>query len=371
MRHVLYALALAGSACAGYDFGSVADCETLCETARGCGFLPSMLGWNAEGDLDEAEADCVRRCGNSPADDPVVAEIVRCFEEAEAAPGLRWCEDEADPEFAAWSPCGTIDRCLTAAEPGHQLHSDVLLTVQLLSFADYATNFVDPSDEVADALQGVSALYPALDGVPGCAEDGVCDEGDKGDPDCEGQVCRPSSCARSLCGQEVCKTTSCIEGDCAGQDEDELPPCDTSLCRVGQLSITQVCTELGAQQISVSVREIGRVPVVQVFQDARAGTNPSCESSELVISGEMYQVKPGPVAVTAIVHGELPGQALLDLGLREPAEVSDPEALLPYCVEFVGPPVVLRSGDNTVVVPIASLEEFAAAGVDLGLRDCM
>lgn len=368
MRRVLLAGALVGSACAGYNIESSAECASLCATARACGFLPSALGWDEGGDPAAAEADCVRRCGNSPVSEPAVASILGCHAEAAEAPGIGWCADEADAEFADWEPCAQIGRCLTRAEPGNQLHGEVLITVQMTSFVDYDSVFVDAADAVPDDQQGVTALYPALYGIPGCARDGVCDMTAGGDPDCAGQPCRPQSCARALCGRAACKKIQCFDEDCTILAEDVS--CDLALCRVAELSIGQTCVDLGAEQITVSIREIGRAPVVQVFHDARAEVNASCESSTLEIVGENYQIQPGPVAVTATVRGALPGQALIDAGLRTPEEVPDPAAATSYCLEFVGPPLVLRAGDNTLVVPIAGLPELVAAGVDVAAMEC-
>lgn len=372
MRLALAALALVASACAGYNFGSVAECEALCATARACGFLPSALGWSETDDLELAEADCQRRCWNTPASDPNAADITGCFDEGESAPGARWCEDEDEERFALFSPCAQVDRCFAKEQPGHQLYTEAAVTVQLMGFEEYDQVVVDAAD---DGPQGVSALYPAFAGIPGCVFDGVCDADADEDPDCTGQPCRPRSCAPAMCGREYCKALSCVGDECEAMWSDGAPVaapiCDTALCRYGKPSISDTCAELAAQKIEVAIRELERPPAVEVFMDARAAINDDCEESSLALQSDMYKFKPGPVAVMVRVSGALPGQELVDAGLLSADEVEDPAALVDYCVAFTGPPVVLRSGENIVVVPIAGLADVQAAGVDPAGLGCL
>lgn len=371
MRLAVSSLVLAASACAGYNFGSVEECEVICATARACGFLPSALGWSGEDDLTIAEADCQRRCSNTPADDAIAADITACFEEGDAAPGARWCEDETGERFTEWSPCAQIDRCFATKQPGHQFYTEAAVTVQLMTFAEYDQLIVDAED---DAPQGVSALYPAYAGIPGCVPDGVCDPEADEDPDCTDQPCRPRSCAPAMCGREYCKTLSCVGDECEAMWSNgslvAAPICDTALCRFGKASISDACAELGAHKIEVAIREVLRPPAVEVFMDARAAINDDCEKSSLVLESDMYKFKPGPVAVLVRVTGELPGQELIDAGLLAADEVDDPAALADYCLAFTGPPVVLRSGENIVVVPIATLSDAQVAGIDVASLRC-
>lgn len=317
---------LVGSACVGMNVGTVEDCATLCDRAASCGFLPSALGWAESGDLVAARANCEWRCGNSPGSDATVATIVDCFTAPDAvADSRQWCADEADERHAEWSACAAISRCLAAELKQHELHGDVELTVQMLSFTDYEQHFAAE----------VAALYPV-------------------DP--EEDPAAVTSCTPSLCGQDRCAALACPTGEC---EETADESCDATLCPVGQLTVSLVCADLGAREITATIRVQKRVPVVDVLVDAAADLNTGCMQSALELDTEAFGLEPGPIQVVARVVGALPAATLVELGLLADAG-ADPAAQTAYCLEFIGPPVIAHTGRNTAVVPIGAVDELRA-----------
>jgi hypothetical protein len=336
VRHVLLAMLLAGSACVGMNVGSVEGCAELCAKAAGCGFLPSVLGYSDDGDVTRSQQNCEWRCSNSQASDPTAAAISRCFTATDPlAAELAWCTDETDERHADWSECTSVNRCLQEELGQHQLHGDADLTVQAVSFTDYEERFGS----------AIAELYPAQAGE-------------------EAQAV--TSCTPSLCGAARCDKLECAADECdEAEAEDEI--CDSTLCSVGMLTVSMVCADLGATEITLTVKAKTRLPVVDVFVDAAADLNPGCKESTVTLDSDAFNLEPGPLQVVARVVGELPAGRLFEIGmLADPGP--DDEALMPYCLEFIGPAVIAHTGENTAVVPIGAvdeLKELIAAGGEL------
>ncbi len=348
MRRTWTALALAAmSACVGFNIDAPLNCAELCQRAADCGFLPSMLGWDPGGDRALALASCEQRCGNSPRTDPTTATIVACLEsEADAT---TWCDDAASEHAAAWSRCSAIQSCVADAFPENELIGDVRLSVQLLRFAEFEAYF-----------EPVAALYA----------------------DREANLAAPlSSCEPALCGQEACKHLECEPAACAdtdtgscGDDVCTVPAdeiCSPTMCRVGSLTVADLCDALGIQRITLKLYNIrGRFPVTHVFQDAVAGINANCATSvwETQTDGS-YRIKPGPLQVDAEVIGELPASALAPLGLLPDGTPAD-ETPTQYCVKFLGPTMITRAGENATVVPLGDLGDLASLAAQDLLLPC-
>lgn len=332
MRRALGAAALAlASACAGFGHGDVVACEALCATAAACGFLPSALGWSEDGDVVAAEENCVLRCRHARGDDATAAAIVDCFAQTGEGDASRWCDDASSPYYAAWSACKAIDVCLLQAFPGdHELQGDTVVHVQLVTFTDYLQHYAGVE---VGALTEIAALYLDRPGEGGL-----------------------TSCTPALCGAAQCAQSTCAGGECP---TDETPECDARMCRIGELSIGRTCDELGARELSVFIREKGRNPVVQTFLDAKAGLNPDCAASTVVVDGGMYRLQPGPIQVGVRARGVATAASLKLLGAPVPAELGDAD-VAEFCVEFVGPPVITRAGDNEAIVPLGTPAELLA-----------
>jgi hypothetical protein len=348
MRRGLTAGLLAtASACVGFTIRAPDECATTCQRAADCGFLPSALGWSADGSSSAALADCERRCANSPASDAEVAQIVACFASEETTLP-RWCvpASEDDAEYAAlWDRCAAISACISREHRDEELRGDVALTVQMIEWSEYQVH-----------LGLALADYPASQ---------------------QGDARAIQSCEPALCSPAVCSSLQCeVDADClagtgsdtgegtgTGADEAcsercELPDgevCDTRLCRVGHLSISGFCEELAARKISLRVYERDRLPVVEVFVDVEAGINTRCEASTLEFKPDDYELSPGPIKVVAMVEGELAGATLAEFGYFADGEVFEPAAVQPYCLEFIGPAVTVRAGAVEAVVPVADL----------------
>lgn len=342
MKRALLWLALAGvSACVGFNIRSPDNCAALCQIARDCGFLPSMLGWDPDGDTSAAEADCVRRCDGSPSESGVVQGIVDCLQ-TEAQPGMSWCDDDSSLYHGAWANCAAISECLRKTFGENEEIGDVDLTVQMMRFTDYETH-IGPVAEVYAAR--IDAGNEVL------------------------------TCDPALCGQDTCKDLVCEQASCTDTDGLECADmvcsipggdiCSTALCRVGGLSITSVCSDLGVQRITLQIRERTSFPVTQVAVDVMAGLNSNCSDSTWVQDDVgSYRIKPGPVQIDAEVVGQLPGNVLEPFGLLPPGAAAD-DTVTQFCVKFLGPPMITRAGPNRLIIPLgdrSGLEALAASG---------
>lgn len=362
---VVAVVAFAGSACVGLTIRAPDECATTCQRAADCGFLPSALGWSADGSISAALADCERRCGNSPADDAEVAQIVECFASEGTTPP-RWCvatEDEDDAEYAAlWERCAAISACIAREHREEELRGDVALTVQVIEWSEYQVHLGLPLADYPQMQQGDARAI---------------------------QSCQPAMCSPAVCSSLTCEVDAeCIGGAGSGtgtggagsgtgtggaeacSERCELPEgeiCDTRLCRVGHLTISAFCEELAVHKISLRVYERDRLPVVEVFEDVDAGINAKCEVSTFEFDDD-YELSPGPIKVVAAVEGELPGATLAGVGYFAQGEMFDPEAVVQYCIEFIGPAVTVHAGAVEAVVPVAELASLAKTGGSLWRR---
>jgi hypothetical protein len=159
----------------------------------------------------------------------------------------------------------------------------------------------------------------------------------------------------------------CAPGEC---EEPADLGCDSTLCSVGMLSVSGICDDLGAREVSVLIRAGAGPPVLDVFVDAAAGLNDGCKVSTHEVESDAFNLEPGPVQVDARVIGELPAGRLVEIGLLADAG-PDPDTPMAYCLEFTGPPVLARTGENTAVVPIGGIEDLQALVAAGGtLRRC-
>lgn len=313
LRSLALLLAGAASACAGFNVGSDEGCVDVCATAYTCGFLPSGLGYDDEPAL--ATADCERRCGQTPRDDPQISQLRGCLDgsaevEGEVKP---WCDDTTDERYADGVTCATAALCLARAFEGSQLLSDVVLKVRLISFDDYSMYFA------ADAL---TSLY-----------------------DRDPQVV--SSCEPALCG----------ELDCMHRDDDDAPPCDPSMCGKGKSQTAEICDDLQLHTVELLVQERGSPPAVQVLADET--TARACSEPQLEFGSADYLLHPGPVQTFARITGELPVSELrkIDYPVGDALDTD----VVDYCLLFVGMNVTLRGGENLALVPFATVAEIAAS----------
>ncbi len=343
MRRGLGWLTLAAlSACVGFNIEGPSNCATLCQRARDCGFLPSMLGWDAGGDATAAQVDCERRCGDSPATDAVVQAVVGCLE-TEADPGMTWCTDTASDHYEVWESCAAIGQCFRRKLGDSEQIGDVDLTVQLLRFSDYELHFGPIADmyaaRVAEGMTGARSCEPALCGQDTCKEL-VCEQASCTDTD--GLECADEIC--SVPGGEICSTT---------------------LCRVGGLTVSSVCRDLGVQRVTLVIRENASLPLTQVIVDDSAGLNSDCGAATWTQTEGNFRIKPGPMEVDAEVVAALPGDVLEPLGLLPDGAPAD-DTVTEFCVKFFGPAMITRAGLNTMVVPLGDVEGLQALA-DAGL----
>lgn len=333
------ALALCGlaSACVGLNVGADEGCAEACAVALACGFLPSMLGWAVED--DDALADCERRCGNSPRGDEGVAQILTCLEGQDDYDDAPWCADAAE---ATWTTCARAQVCLDQRFGRHTLVGEATATVHVLSVSDYTR------------LTGASAadIYTAR----AARQD---EDGDAGPI---------TSCDRALCGHMRCDAMSS-----AGL-------CDDTLCHQDEPPPSRVCDALAATRVSVhAAQPSGEHASVIVF-DAESDDAGDCSRLDAAsFADEMSRLAPGPVEFSAQVRGVLPASVLKDLDhldtgdkFIDAAEVhaADPDATMSYCLEFYGPTVLLRAGENEAVVPIGTVAEILDPASPLAPRFC-
>lgn len=349
------------AACVGFNIRSSSECADLCDTAGKCGFLPSSLGWANDGDPAVARDDCVRRCENSPVDDPTVATILSCFDKSKTddRPISPWCEQNASDDagyWDEWEPCARFSDCLNRNIDSQFVLGDVDLTVQLMSAADYAEHLA----------------FPASDWPP-----------EPGSIDVQ-QSCQPALCAQRICQELECSLAGCdgsetsaadtsteaSSGDVQCEEVCELPEgviCDGALCRIGALSISTYCDEMGVEQINVLVYTRQGKPASEVFQDVNSDINADCADSSIRLESDSFRLSPGPLTVVAQVTGELLGADLKAIGYFDFPNTQgvsvDDAASTSYCIEMLGPAMTVRAGESTAVVPLADLAALEAGAV--------
>lgn len=338
-------LGLAGAACSGFDVGDSTGCQAACERAAICGFLPSALGWSEAAELGPSVEDCARRCSNSPRSDATVTALLACLDGSQES--TEWCEDEADSEYARWVSCAGIARCLDKIDERKVLAGQAALTVSLVGFANFESDFGADTDTggLADTDGGEEVL--TVEGLYTKA------------PEMAAAVtsCRAALCSDALCG------------------ESELArPCDDTLCRNPASAATQVCTSLGIERIVVTARQPGAMQVRATMYDAEDEDAMLCSRSTTAeLTAADYALVPGPVALGLQVTGTLKAAELLRIDYTGASEAfaADPEASIRYCINFAGPSVILRAGTNPAVIPIGSISELVERGLDAArLGEC-
>lgn len=347
------------SACVGFNIRGPDDCARICDTAAACGFLPSVLGWSADGVVEAAHEDCLRRCANSPEDDADVATIVACFSgEGGGPPSPVWCASELPDDLQykeAWEACAEVSTCLQRAFRDDELRGDVRLMVQLIGWSEYEQYLGLPlagfPDLAGGDAAGLQSCQPALcsDQVCGsleCEIDDDCFDSDGGDEEEPTGASTDTGMFEEACS-EVCELP-----------EGEL--CDTRLCRVGHLTVSTFCEQLAVSKITIKVYERDRLPATEVFQDVEAGINAKCETSTFSFDPMLYELAPGPIKVVATVEGSLTGAALAEFGYFEAGEPFEADAPTPYCIEFVGPAMTVAAGTAEVVVPLSERAGLAS-----------
>jgi len=361
-RAVVVVMLGALSACVGFNIRASSECADLCDTLAECGFLPSSLGWAENGDPVAAQDNCESRCGNTPTDDPTGSKILSCLAATQAEdPAAPWCEQSDVPDDAGyhdeWEPCARIAACLDRNFESQYALGDVAITVQLMTSVDYDQHLAFP----------VSSWPPA----PGESD--------------SFQSCQPALCDRDICRRLECSAPDCEStatggadttgtgtdsGDTACSEICEPPEgilCDTALCRIGKLTISAYCDEMGIDQIIVHIYGRDRLPAVDVLQDVDAGINSDCAESTIRIDSDLYRLSPGPVMVVARIAGELVGASLKEIGYFDfpstMGQAVDEAAATAYCIEMLGPAMTARAGENTMVVPLGDLAALKAREV--------
>lgn len=333
-------LGLAGAACSGLNVGDSTGCAAACERAAVCGFLPSALGWSSAAELGPSVADCTRRCGNSPRSDPTVDALLACLDGAQRS--TVWCDDEAAAEYLRWLDCAGIAECLDEIDQREVLAGQAALSVRLVGFADFEADFgaVEDTGGDGDALT-VAGLYASAPEMEGAAV----------------TSCRAALCSDALCGES-----------------DQGRPCDDTLCRSPLPAATQVCTSLGIDRLVVTARQPGAMQARQTMYDAEGEDASSCSKSTTAeFSIDDYGLVPGPVNLGLQVTGTLPAADLMMIDYTGAAEAfaADPTATMRYCINFLGPRVILRAGDNPAVIPVGDIMDLVERGLDAGrLGEC-
>ncbi len=328
-------LGLAGAACSGLNVGDSQGCAEACERAKLCGFLPSALGYSEGEDLAAAAADCERRCGNSPRSDPTVGALLECLDGEQRS--SQWCDDRDAEEYARWEGCAGIDQCFAAiVGKGPSLVGSAALTVDVISFTDYANDFAGADAGPELDLTTVLELYggPPVMGAPLTS--------------CQAALCSPALCAAS----------------------DIDPPCDDTLCRKSTPAATAACNSLAIERILLLARQPDSKQVRLTMFDAEAEDAKSCGmSTSIELSAMDYGLVPGPVELAVQVTGTLPASELMAIGYEgaDEAFAANPGAKMQYCLQYAGPSLLLRAGGNEAVIPIGDISELVAVGLDASI----
>ncbi len=326
-------LGLGASACVGLNVGDSTGCAAACERAGICGFLPSALGWSAEKDLGPSVADCERRCGNSPRSDATVSALLSCLDGEQQA--TDWCDDEAAAEFLRWRECAGIAACLDKIGEPKDLTGEASLSVSLVEFHDFESDFAAPADTGGGGEPlTIADLYasPPIVGEPA------------------------TSCRAALCSEAACA------------ESEENRPCDDTLCRNPTPSATKVCDGMAIERIILTARQPGRMQVRKTMFDAEDGEEASCSKNTFVeLEASKYALVPGPIALGVQVSGTLLASELMLIGYPNADVIAaeDPMETMAYCLEFYGASVILRAGANPAVIPIGDISELVERGLDV------
>lgn len=329
-------LGLAGAACSGLNVGDASGCAEACARAATCGFLPSALGWSEDEDLAVATEDCTRRCGNSPRSDATVSALLTCLGGEQTS--TSWCADAESDLYDQWEVCAGISECFVAlAEDDHGLVGLSGLSVSLISFTDYDSDFAVEGTVPDGELTTIAALYTSSNDLDAAV----------------------TSCTAALCSPALC----------AASEVDR--PCDDTLCRKSTPAATQVCNSMGIERMLLLARQPGKMQVRLTMFDEQAENATNCSMATTAeLSPADYGLVPGPVMLGMQVTGTLAAVELAKIGYEGAAEIAamDPEADPPlamrYCLQFSGPSVLLRAGSNSAVLPVGDIAELIAAGLD-------
>lgn len=309
----LLLLPLVLGACAGLVVEPPADCAGICDLAYDCGFLPSNLGYGAT--AEAGRADCLRLCGQSPADQTDVSTLVACLG---ASGDNGWCDDPDDDAYALGQQCAAAIACVDRAFAGTSILGAVDLQVALITLDDFVANY---------GAEALTALYAA-------------------DPQ------DMSTCARALCSPMACART-----------DDAAPPCDATMCGKGMFQIGEVCDDLSATSVEVIADQLG-VLASQVLLGESAES--SCMTASVVFDAMTYNLRPGPLRTAARVAGTLPASELARIGY--PGAAADDDTLVDYCLRFAGMHVQARSGASYVLVPVGDIDAITTHLPDPDLR---
>jgi hypothetical protein len=326
-------LGLVGAACSGFNVGDDTGCAAACERAGACGFLPSALGWSDDPNLALSVEDCTRRCGNSPRSDPTVSKLVACLDGEQQS--TDWCDDDTADDFLRWQECAGIAKCLDAIAERNVLAGTSSLTVNLVSFQDFETDFsVDGDTGGNRELLTVADLYSS--------------------PPVMGESVQ--SCRAALCSSDAC----------AESEVDR--PCDDTLCRNPTPTATEVCETLGIEKLGriiLTARQPDKMQARLTMFDATDETT-TCSKSTTVELKADYALVPGPMDIAVQISGTLPASELvmIDYPGADEALAVKPDATMEYCLEFYGPSVILRAGNNPALIPVGDIGELVERGLD-------
>ncbi|MGB1013044.1 MAG: hypothetical protein ACPG4T_02835 [Nannocystaceae bacterium] len=392
---------------------TTSECTTACAFADRCGFLPSSLGWNDEGDTFAARKNCEIRCTQTRREDPVSTALLTCLSEDVETNTQVWCDKEDELYFT----CGHASRCLE----------------------DAAKIF-----DVGQAIGEAEVLFSLL---PQDAYDHYFGLTHGFTVDLQIEMAQKS---------ETCETALCSDAQCEDAASGEGVFCDSTLCNISIFSTQQECERLGVLEVEVGLMRIPDCecnvtqdscdPALTNAESTTSGTgnctcDPDCPESDsfipspevlgserlsndsettslcaqaidIPIPSNIHRIAPGPALPYIRVRGELPLQDLLDIGFNPNPDETDtmgidtdtdtdtmgmetdsgttdsgtddtgsetemdsdttmgesdsdsgsgsdtgePGELFAYCWQFRGPALLVRSGITRVIAPFPSID---------------
>ncbi len=292
-----------------------AECVEACAYADRCGFLPSALGWNEEGDTYLARLNCESRCQQTRRGSDISTAILTCLSEEVGAQSREWCDDEGSD----FHRCGYASKCL-------ELASDTYDVKNAIGEAEILFTLLP---------QDVYDFYFTMDGFKSTVELQL------EDPP-SGITCEPA-----LCSDEQCAITANNEGSIF---------CDPRLCTVSVFSTQQECNRLGVTELEVGVMRYpfctcddtindGRSDQCDLVKGESCPCDPGCDptfepeltvigsqhlgevdndqqttsictlASDIPIPDDIHRIDPGPAIPYIRIRGELTLEDLLAIGL--------------------------------------------------------
>ncbi len=289
------------------------ECTEACAFADLCGFLPSALGWDEDGDTFKARLNCEERCAQTWRTDEITVELLKCLNPDIDPLPRKWCGDEESQFYR----CGFASQCIEQVQKVDVRNAigeaEVLFTLLPQDVYDHYFSH-----------EGFLSTFDLLESASPVEE----------------------TCDPALCSDDQCATVANGDGSVF---------CDTRLCTVSVFSSEQECERLGVTEVEIGVQRYPFCTCNKTFQCDQTTDDTTnelvdcpcdrdCDPSftptatvlgsehldedgadarslcadvvDIRIPSDVHRIEPGPVIPYIRVRGELSYGDLIDLGIN-------------------------------------------------------